>query len=245
MATQLLVAIISAVVALVAAAITIWGQTRSTRLASQLRREEEEEKHKQEAKRLISRYREPLVHAAFDLQSRIYNFLELQMIDLHYDNGSDRTRAYVVDNTAFLIAQYFGWSEIFRQEGLFLDLGESSNTRRLNEIQDNITHAWLRGDLGMDLCIFKGNQRVIGEEMIRKGPEGLNCATYGEFLSIISDENNQHLLHLKQDVKALVTDIEPVRSRLILLQNVLINLIDFLDPNYIRFPKNRRTKLPA
>lgn len=245
MATQLIVAVISAVVALIAAAITIWGQTRSTRLASQLRREEEAERHQQEAKRLISRYREPLVHAAFDLQSRIFNLLELQMIDKHHTNGSDRTRAYVVNNTSFLIAQYFGWSEIIRQEALFLDLGESGKTRRLNEIQDEITHAWLRADIGMGLCIFKGNQRVIGEEMILKGPEGLNCVTYGEFLSILSEENNEHLLYLKEDILALIADIDAVRSRLVILQNVLINLIDFLDPNYIRFPKNRRTKLLA
>ncbi len=245
MATQLIVAVISAVVALIAAAITIWGQTRSTRLASQLRREEASEKQQQEARRLISRYREPLVHAAFDLQSRIFNLLELQIINQHYINGSDRTRTYVVNNTAFLIAQYFGWSEIIRQDGLFLDLGESDKTRRLNEIQDEITHAWLRDDLGKSLCIFKGNQRVLGEEMIREGSEGLNCATYGEFLTILSEENNQHLMYLKQDIIGMISDIDAVRDRLVLLQNVLIDLIDFLDPGHIRFPQNRRTKLPA
>ena len=245
MATELIVATISAVVALVAAAITIWGQTRNARLQAQLRREEEADKRKREAKRLITRYREPLIHAAFDLQSRVYNFLELQLIDLHYVNGSDRSRQYVINNTAYLVAQYFGWSEVLRQDGLFLDLGEMERTRKLNELQDKITHTWLRDDLGQDLCIFKGNQRVIGEEMIKPEEDGLNCLTYGEFLKAIEDGKHEHLQLLRQDLQNVIDNISLVRSRLVLLQNALIDLIDFLDPGYVRFPKNRRSKLEA
>ncbi len=245
MPIELIVAIISAVVALTAAAITIWGQTRSARVAAELRREEEEENRKREDQRLMSRYREPLVHAAFDLQSRIFNLLELQLINAHYKHGDARTRDYVVNNTAFLIAQYFGWSEIIRQEGLFLDLGETGKTRRLNELQDKITHAWLRDDRGNNLCIFKGNQRVIGEEMIKQVQQGVNCLTYGDFNRALDDESKEHLRFLQQDIIPVLENIDLARSRLILLQNVLIDLIDFLDPDYVRFPKDRRSKLPA
>ncbi len=76
MSTELIVGLVSAIVAIIAAAITVWGQTRSARLQSQLRREEEAEKRQQEAARILSRYREPLIHAAFDLQIMFYKLLE-------------------------------------------------------------------------------------------------------------------------------------------------------------------------
>lgn len=243
MSTELIVGLISAAVAIIAAAITVWGQTRSARLQSQLRREEEAEKRKREAARLISRYREPLIHAAYDLQSRCYNLLQLKIISLHYNNGGERARTYVINNTAFLIAQYFGWTEIIRQEGLFLDLGEDEKTRTLNELQDEITHAWLRDDMGSTLMFFKGNQRVIGEQMIHRMDGATYCMTYGEFLKSIDAPEKEHLAYLVEDVTAAINNIEESRQRLILLQNKLINLVDFLDPEFIRFPANRRTRL--
>ena len=243
MSTQLIVAIISAVVALVAAAITVWGQTRNARLEHQLRRKEEAEKRKLDAERIFSRYREPLVHAAYDLQSRIFNLLELQIISVHYDRGDQRARDYVIINTAYLIAQYFGWTEVIRQEGLFLDLGEDEKTRKMNLLQDEITNAWLRDDLGKSLMIFRGNQRVIGEQMIKKSGEMLNCLTYGEFLLQLGDTENDYLDHLTKDVRDAILEIDNSRPRLVLLQQALINLVDFLDPKYLRFPANRRTKL--
>ena len=242
MATEILVATISAIVALIAAAITIWGQTRSAKLQAELRREENEDKRQREAKRLITRYREPLVHAAYDLQSRIYNILKLQLINLHYINGTERSKNYVVNNTAFLIAQYFGWSEIIRQDGLFLDLGELDRTRKLNELQDTITHTWLRDDLGSALCIFRGNQRVIGEEMIKR-EDGSNCLTYGEFLKALGDDQKTYLRSLNDDISVVIKNIDVIRSRLLMLQHTLVDLIDFLDPNFVRFPQNRRTKI--
>ncbi len=245
MATELLVAIISAAVALVAAGITIWGQTRSTRLAAELRREEAADKQRQESLRLLSRYREPLVHAAFDLQSRIYNILELDTIAHNFTNGTAQTRDYVVDNTTYLIAQYFGWSEILRQDGLFLDLGEIERTHRLNEIQDQISHTWLRDDLDEPMRIFKGIQRVIGEEITTKSDAGNVCATYGKFLHMLNDDEKPFLQQLKLQVVAMVEDFEASRSRLVALQHALIDLIDFLDPKFIRFPKPRRSKIEA
>ncbi|MEM8486277.1 MAG: hypothetical protein AAF564_12065 [Bacteroidota bacterium] len=243
MATELVVAIISAGVALVAAGITIWGQTRSTRLAAQLRREEEEEKQRQASLRLLSRYREPLIHAAFDLQSRIYNILELDIVTRHFNSGTNETRSYVLNNTTYLIAQYFGWSEILRQDGLFLDLGEIEKTHRLNTIQDQIGHTWLRDDHDDALRIFKGIQRVLGEEVTVQSEMGNVCATYGAFLHLLEQEDKPFLKQLQQQVAAMLGNPEASRSRLIQLQHAFIDLIDFLDPRFIRFPKERRSRL--
>lgn len=243
MTTELIATIVSAIVALLAAAFTFWGGMRKTHLEANLRREEIDASRQLEAQRILSRFREPLVHAAYELQSRIYNLLELDIIDHHFVNGNERAQRYVVDNTAYLIGQYFGWTEIIRQEGQFLDLGELATTRQLNEIQNAITHAWLKGSLGPHLVIFRGNQRGIGEEMIERSKNGPECIGYARFLKLLEKGKHPFLRHLQDDVLEAIQHIDATRHRLVVLQNHQIDLIDFLDPNHVRFHESSRMKL--
>jgi hypothetical protein len=118
--TELLVALVSGAVALSSAALAIWGQFRSARIAAEIEQLRFAEQRRVESEKAISRYREPLARAAYDLQSRLYNILEHSLISAYFDNGDERERAYVVDNTVFLVAQYLAWTEIipaFRRFG--------------------------------------------------------------------------------------------------------------------------------
>lgn len=65
MGTELLVALISGVVALSSAALAIWGQFRSTRLAAQMEELRLAEQRRFESGKTVSRYREPLARAAY------------------------------------------------------------------------------------------------------------------------------------------------------------------------------------
>jgi hypothetical protein len=93
----LLVGLISGAVALAAAGIAVWGQFKIARFAAQQKVEE----RKVDTEKTMSRYREPLARAAYDLQSRLYNILKQGLITVYFDNGDKRERAYVIDNTAF------------------------------------------------------------------------------------------------------------------------------------------------
>src|SRR5262249_50374327 len=73
----------------------------------------------------ISKFSEPLARAAYDLQSRFYNILQLELIDMFLVRGDDREKAYVVNNTAFLIGQYLCWTEMVRREIQYIDLGSN------------------------------------------------------------------------------------------------------------------------
>jgi hypothetical protein len=131
MKTELLVAIISGAVALSAGALAVWGQFRSARLAAEMEELRLAEQRRIESEKTLSRYREPLARAAYDLQSRLYNILEQGLIAAYFDNGDERERSYVVDNTAFLIAQYLAWTEIIRRDIQYIDLGQDEETRKL------------------------------------------------------------------------------------------------------------------
>ena len=81
--------------------------------------------------------------------------------------------------------------------------------------------------------------------MIRDTPRGPECIGYAAFLNETHSHEDQLLSALKADVRDLSTRVHEARPRLVALQNAMIDLLDFLDPNYIRFPRDRRTKVAS
>jgi biopolymer transport protein ExbB/TolQ len=72
MATALTVAIISAAVSLVSVVFTVWSARGTARLQDELARRRESETREQQLDQLVKHYRDPLLLAAFDLQSRLF-----------------------------------------------------------------------------------------------------------------------------------------------------------------------------
>ena len=68
---------------------------------------------------LVRAYRNPLLRAAYDLQSRIWN------VHGGFRGRGDTEQDYVVTNTLYVLAEFFGWLEIVRRELQFLDLVDS------------------------------------------------------------------------------------------------------------------------
>jgi hypothetical protein len=186
MRTELVVALVSGAVALVSAGFTLWGQVRTTQLAAELECLRLAEQRRFEAERMAARYREPLARAAYDLQSRLYNILQQNLLAVYYDGGDERERSYVVDNTAFLVAQYFAWTEIVRRDIQYIDLGQDEQTRRLARLQDDIYSLFQTDRFGRLFRVFAGEQRAIGERMVREGPRGLECLGYAAYLDQVA-----------------------------------------------------------
>jgi len=91
--------------------------------------------------------------------------------------------------------------------------------------------------------VFAGEQRAIGERMIRDGSRGSECIGYAGFLDGLAKAPDPMLEYLRTDVRGLSARLDEARPRLVALQNALIDLLTFLDPAFIRFPKERRTKI--
>jgi uncharacterized protein (DUF1800 family) len=70
MSKEILITIFTGLIAVISASIALWGQFR----VSHLNREFEKLKLKAETEKATARYREPLVRAAADLQSRLIIF---------------------------------------------------------------------------------------------------------------------------------------------------------------------------
>jgi len=243
MEAPVIAASIAAIAAVISAAFAARTQVRVARLNALLARDRAQEERKADSERIIARYREPLGHAAYDLQSRLFNILKKDLFERFVILGNDRTQSYILNNTVFLIAQYFAWTEIIRKEIQFIDLGENEQTRRLTRLRDTIYSLWQTDSLCPLFRVFAGEQRAIGESMIVEGPRGPECIGYSAFLNSSAHHEDHLLIALRSDTLELSTLLPAARPRLVKLQHALVDLLAFLDPDGIRFPLDRRTKV--
>jgi len=205
----------------------------------------------------MSRYRDALLWASFDLQSRIYNILEGYEVDRHPGlmgftsaflvAGTEQQALYVKRSTAFLFAEYLGWVEIFRRDIQFLDLGNSKTNQQIMFALTKISRTIGAASLTDTECfrIFRADQRALGELMIEPDskPGERRCIGYATFCSKLTDEGfaewGQELLY---HVELAALQPALARDRLTKLQHQLIDLVDLLDTEQRRFPSEERSR---
>jgi hypothetical protein len=194
----------------------------------------------------MGRVRDPVLWAAFDLQSRVYNIVVQQFFRVYLTDGSEEQRTYAERNTLFLFAQYLAWVEIVRRSVHFLDLGGTKENREVVDHFSKISSV-LNSDGFPDLlfCIFRGDQRAIGEVMIEVTHDGeLACICYAEFCARMAADVvfAKWFEGLGADIDHMASARQP-HPRLVRLQDCLMDLINFLDPECVRFPDRHRHKL--
>jgi hypothetical protein len=247
-------AVVSAIAAVAAATMAYLGVVRGKRadrdlairvkqLEADLAEQRAEADRKAETEQLARKFREPLAHAAYDLQSRIFNIVKIGFLDLYLKNGNTRTQLYAAKNTLFLIAQYFAWTELVRREIRYIDSGTDEETRRLARLRDDIYGIWQSNGYDPLFRIFAGEQRAIGERLICEGTGGPRCMGYASFLDFYQQHPDPLLTALEAEITTLGSSVERATPRLVALQHALVDLLAFLDPEAVRFPDKTRTKL--
>ena len=253
MKPEVLTAIIAAIVAIISAIISIYGQIRVTRLSDQLTKQREAESREAQTAALMSKYRDPLLRSVIDLQSRLFNIQQNRVLQ-NFDHQCLSEQDYLINNTLYVFAEYFGWVEILRQEIQFLDLGDLELNRRLGELLVNITKAFGtnrvngKGNFDPIFQLFNGEQRAIGEIMMKPRSTdqmlGYECIGYAAFVRKMSDPDfARWFTKLKEDLGVIVKESKIGGDRLVLIHSRLIDLIDFLDPYCVRIPLKYRTKI--
>lgn len=267
MSAQLTIAIISAVVAVASILLSARTTKSNTMFQAQLQRKNSEfqarlqdelqQRRDQAGKaarleEVVSRYRDPLLSAAFELQSRIYNFV-LRGFAGYLRAGDEDEKSYAVNSTLFVIAQYLAWTEALRRGVQFLDLGDVERSRELADRLENIRAAFSTDtDLHGPFRIFRNEQRAIGELMLeptieaQSGDAPWQCMGFAAFCSALKQDQTfaSWFARLSRDIRAFSGSKESGGERLAALQNYLINLVDFLDDPPLRFPLTLRSRIP-
>jgi hypothetical protein len=244
---MVMISIISAVIAVLGAITTaVLGYRVQAQLKSRERMD------------YMGRYRDSLLWAAFDLQSRIYNILRgfeasrrpysKGFLGAFLVEGTERQVNYVRRSTAFVFAEYLGWVEIFRRDLQFLDLGDSRTNRRTMFLLATISETFSATSTSETECfrIFRPDQRAIGEIMIAPDskPGELRCLGYAAFDSMFAsgETSAEWIQELIDHVDLAAREPAMAQDRLTSLQHHLIDLIDLLDPGRQRFPAKLRSR---
>jgi hypothetical protein len=223
----IVVAVIALVGAILSAGISVYAQASSAERAA-----------RRDAEAVLAKYREPLVLAAYDLQSRLFNILSQNFLGKYYVPDDCGTRDYARDHTLYLIGQYFAWTEIMRREIQFLRFEEVANTREVARLQHKIRDVFASdsADLGRPLMIWRGEQSAIGERMTTVEDGQWLCMGYASFVERkVAPEFWRWFERLAHDIDRIAAGPNP---RLRELQHRLVDLIELLDPDRIRFQES-------
>jgi len=220
----------------------ISGLIAITSLAWQARtqRRQREEDRAAEAERIVRRYTEPLVYASDQLLNRIRNIEDHGFLrrlgDTHHD--------YVVESTAFTIAELLCWMELLRQDQQLVGLGEEESTRSLNQCLQRVGRAFAssryRSPEGRPapFMIWRHDQRAIGELMIVRADDAVRCLGYARFTTRLRDDDfRRWFMPLIADIEAAMADSTPAGVRLAAVREATQGLLDHLDPRQVRIPR--------
>lgn len=245
MAPEQIIPLVSSAVALVSAALAIWGQHRVAALSHALATTQKAEERREQRERLMAKYRDPLMHAVFELQSRLFNIVQQDFFGKYvFDRtDDDKDRTYAINHTSYLIAQYLGWLEVIRREMRFLDFGDDIQTKQLSEILDLIADLLRHAKPGGACRLWAGDQRAIGERMTLKGDQGLEVLGYADFVDRVRDVPAFVNLHGEINKLGDRAGHAGACDRLAQLQHRLIDLLDFMDATCVRFPRNKRERV--
>lgn len=239
----IITASVAALVAIVSALITVYGQARLAKYTAKLDIEKDSRKKHELALQIFTKFRDPLLYSAYELQSRLFNILQQNLLYTHYIQGDDLEREYTIQNTLYVVAQYLCWREIIRQEVQYLDVGNDELSLKLTELLDNVDTLFLTNRIDKTFRIFRGEQRAIGEKLIIKDNGKSGCMGYATFVNQKDDSFRRWFIKLENDILKLSAAPGMHDERLLKVQHALIDLLDFLDPDLIRFQKKFRKKV--
>lgn len=222
---------------------------RVTRLEHKLgieRAKADEAHRKQEDERsyfrnVVNLAQEPLLYAASDLQSRLYNILESDFVASYADSEEERHQSNVVEYTAFLFAQYFGWAEAIREGVLVSEVarrgpagGTVNNTTSIAGVIREVNDRLSDNSDARDFMIFSSEQHAIGELMLTweqvngvRVPRVMRYASFAE--KYRGDAAFSAWFKSIHDGMQL-TNEQSVRHRLTHVQRHLVHLMNVLDP---------------
>lgn len=207
------------------------------------------------AEEIATRFREPLLQATFNLETRIYNIVELHFFDRFLSaDSTESEKEYAVINTMYVFAQYFCWLEILRRESQFIDPRNNQRNHAAIAGIEAVRDAFADSSGIQERCfrLFRGEQRALGEVMLipvaepRPGAPRWECLGYAPFAHSLEDkEMARWFRSLREDIGEVSRDAANRDGRLRLIQRRLMDIIDIVDPDARRVPAQLRKRLVA
>lgn len=197
------------------------------------------------------KYRDPIVLAALELANRLReicvdyptDFLSSKLlkgsaIPATQESGRDLYfRRYKCQGTAYRLAAFLAWLELYRQEIVFLDTGKSASNRRLRDALQLVRSDLADGHLNRagdwqewaDALVFREEQRAIGEALIKQEGGARLVASYGTFVALLEGKDDKRTQRWLQVVTNFFLDPKPPKDfRRVRYNKLLIHLVELV-----------------
>jgi hypothetical protein len=155
-------------------------------------RSSDERKARSEAEKLIAKYRDPLLLASNDLQSRLYGIVDLGVTNWLHGNYEEKESLRLY--TAFLVGQFLSWTYILRRQVQFLRFStdKKEKNQRLSSLLAEISDTFSTDDSRKGLSrtpfkLWRNQQAAIGELMTVSEGNELYCMGNAAFCHKIKD----------------------------------------------------------
>lgn len=217
---------------------------------------------KSEERKVLDRYRGPLLDAAWDLGDRIGNIIDRGFLAYLADESR---RSVALSSTLFRVAQYFGWVEILRQEVQLLPFESANDTWRTTYYLQLVTrrfatdwYDWPEAHQRAEgliqhyvaeqlpphlFMLWQEEQRGVGERMIEGEGRG-RCVGYASFI----EDYDPRFEPLFADFRSHLQVPSVSKSlRLLELRSALARLVEQLDEEkrYVQGQTGYRSWLDA
>ena len=222
------------VAALVTAIASLLGVFALGLIQIRASRSEREAKAEEKAEDVLRRYRRPLAAAAYDLQRRLFNIIDLDFLEAYATRRNER-KDDAIESTLYRIAQYFAWTEILRRDVQFLEFGKLQETREVAELQAKIGHKFATDDLPRQFMLWHDEQRAIGELMIDRDH---HCMGYARFFEQRKERSWPWVERLETELQH--GDAQ-TSQRLLEIQHLLVELVEKLDQDKV-FDRSRLSR---
>lgn len=128
-------------------------------------------------------------------------------------------------------------------------MGDPQRNRKLTELLFSINHTFSSDRTTGFFELYNGEQRAIGEIVIfaqsnNNGASEYDCIGYATFIKKMSEPDfSAWFVKLRNDIETIGNKSDIDLSRLSLIHDRLIDLIDFLDPEHIVLPLQYRHRI--
>lgn len=239
---SLVIAVISLTGTILAGIITVWPPLYFQRRWENRRQHVELMRH-------VAKYRDPLFLAAQDLQSRLHNITEGNLL-LWLDADKERNNN-LLRYTCFLVGQFLSWTYISRCQEEYITWGSYKENSEMTRALDAINEIFAKEEVPiseMPFYIWHDQQLAIGEIMTVKEDGERFCMGYAKF-----DREWTNDRYFKEWFESLEKSIETMASarrsgsqvpdhRLRRLQHMLLVYIQIVDPRRV-WPGTSRNRL--
>ncbi|KAJ3919793.1 hypothetical protein F5877DRAFT_77716 [Lentinula edodes] len=230
------------VISIVVAVLALLGTIAQAALSAFFGIYSEERKRRIDLQTTFSKYHDPLHLAADDLSAKLINIIDYNFASVILNESEPELQTYGITHTCFVFAQFFAWVYILRRDTEFLRPNTTLNSAGAEVIQ-LLAHIReiLRSGHVKRFRILSGIQSAIGEittekEMQDSSQVGqLRCLGYAAFCERWADPTFRAWFRpIVDGLKALAQGRDVDREdRLLILQHLLSDLTDVLDPEHI------------